>query len=111
MEGELQYFASGLDNSDATRKCRTNELRGRNMKPRIYTAVMMPVTPIGNFRSYPAEVGSASPSYPIAPPRPLEHPQEMSNPAETRVPPLEPGNGSNLALGCPLELPVEPGSL
>jgi hypothetical protein len=79
----------------------------RNMKPKIYRAVMVPVMPIGNFRSYPAQVGSPVPSYPVAHPRPLEHPQGMSTPAETQILPLEPLNSSNLALGCPLELPAE----
>jgi hypothetical protein len=69
------------------------------MKARIYRAVMVPVTPIGNFRSYPNEVGSAVPSRPVAQPRPLVHPQEMSNAAETQVPPVEPVNESTLALG------------
>ena len=80
------------------------------MKAKIYTSVMMPVTQIGNFRSSPAEVGSAVPSYPVAHPRPLEHPLEMANAAETRLPPVEPANDSNLALGYLPESPVAPES-
>ncbi len=80
------------------------------MKTRIYTLVTIPVMPMGNFRSYPAQVGSAVPSFPIAPPRPLEHPQEMSNAAETLIPPLEPANGSSLALECLPESSVVPAS-
>ena len=78
------------------------------MKTKIYRAVMVPVMPIGNFRSFPAQMGSVVPPYPVSNPRPLEHPQGMSNAAETEVQPLEPANASNLALGCPPELPVEP---
>jgi hypothetical protein len=77
------------------------------MKTKIYRAVMVPVVPLGNFRSFPAQMGSTAPSYPVAHPRPLEHPQGMSNTAETEVLPLEPGNASSLALGCPPELPAE----
>ena len=80
------------------------------MKTKIYKAVMVPRMPLGNFRSYPAQMGSAIPSYPVAHPRPLEHPQPMSNAAETQVPSLEPANGSTLALECPPESPVVPAS-
>jgi hypothetical protein len=73
------------------------------MKPKIYRAIMVPVLPIGDFRSYPAQIGSAVPSYPIVNPRPLVHPQEMSNAAETRTPLMAPENDSILALECPLE--------
>jgi len=77
------------------------------MKTKIYRAVMVPAMPLGSFRSYPAQVGSTVP-YPVKEPRPLEHPQEMSNAAETRLPPQEPGNASTLALECPPGSPVGP---
>lgn len=80
------------------------------MKAKIYRAVMVPVMPLGNFRSFPAQVGSTIPSYPVAHPRPLEHPQGMSNAAETQVPSVEPVNGSNLALGDLPGSPVAPES-
>lgn len=78
------------------------------MITKIYTAVIIPAVSLGGFRSFPAEIGSAVPSYPVRDPRPLEHPQEMTNAAETRVPALEPANGSSLALECLPELPVDP---
>jgi len=64
---------------------------------------MLPRMPLGNFTSCPAQVGSAAPSYPVSPSRQLEHPQEMSNAAETKVLPLEPANESSLAIECPPE--------
>ncbi len=78
------------------------------MKTKIYTAVLIPSMPLGNFRSFPAQLGSAIPSYPIKHSRPLEHPQGMSNAAETQMPAVAPKNDSSLALECPLESPAAP---
>ena len=77
------------------------------MKPKIYRIVMIPTSQIGDSRSLPAEVGSASPMIPVVPSRPLEHPQPMGSAAQLDLPPLEPVNGSILALEHPHESPVD----
>jgi hypothetical protein len=61
---------------------------------------IVPVTvfPLGNFRSLPAEVGTAAPLDPVRAPRHLEYPQEMSIAApDLVIPPREPTNDSLLA--------------
>lgn len=76
------------------------------MRTKYYRVVMLPVMPLGHYRSLPAEIGSAAPSYTPAHPRPLSHPQEMSLTVEAGLRPLEPLNGSTLATEGPPELPV-----
>ncbi len=71
------------------------------MKTRIYRVVTIPALPIGNYRSFPAEVGNAAPSRPVGPPRFMVHPQEMSQTVEAGFRPLEPRSGSTLATECP----------
>ena len=70
------------------------------MKPRILRVVPVVVMPIGNYRSIPAQVGGTSPAIPPARSNHWVHPQEMSGTGGPGVKPLEPVNGSNLALGC-----------
>lgn len=78
------------------------------MRPRIYRFALVQVTPAGNFRSLPTEVGSAFPQVPVASPRPMEHPQVMTTTVEVGIPPLEPANDSTLATGHHPELPPAP---
>ncbi len=68
------------------------------MKTQIWGIVPITVYPIGNFRSLPAEVGSGCPFGRVVPPRPLEHPQEMSTGTGLEIGLIEPTNESILAL-------------
>lgn len=75
------------------------------MRTRFLRIVPFPAMPLGNFRSLPTEVGTAAPIIPVAGPRPLIHPQEMSLTVAVGSPPLEPLNGSTLAPVCLLGSP------
>jgi hypothetical protein len=69
------------------------------MTIRYIRAVPVRVFPLGNVRSFPAEVGTTAPLNPVRAPRHLEYPQEMSLSApELAIPPMEPTNGSPLAV-------------
>lgn len=65
---------------------------------RYIKIVPIRVTPIGNFRSIPAEIDITCPQNPPKSPRPLEHPQISSATVEDFIPPVEPANDSTLAL-------------
>lgn len=78
------------------------------MRTKYLRIVSLPIMPIGNFRSLPAEVGSPFPVYPVLPPRPMEHPQAMSWTSEVGIPPMEPANNSTLATEYPPESPADP---
>ena len=70
------------------------------MRTSILRIVPITIQPLGNFRSFPAQIGTAAPVDPVAPPRHLEYPQEMSIAApEIVIPSMEPTNDSTLALG------------
>lgn len=71
------------------------------MRPKIFRAVTVTSAPIGASRSIPAEVGLASPLWPVQPARPLEHPQVLSTAVDVEFLPTEPTNDASLALGCP----------
>lgn len=75
------------------------------MRTRYIRLVPFVVLPPGNYRSVPAEVGSASPMVPVRGPRPMEHPQIMSATAGVTILPLEPTNDSILAEA---HLPAQP---
>jgi len=76
------------------------------MKPKYFRIVPLTILPTGNFRSLPAEIGSACPMFPALPPRPMEHPQPMSATVDVGIPPMEPANGSTLATERLPELPA-----
>jgi len=102
--GKMHYYWDcSTGSSDIYFLTDTRDSKLKAMRTKIYRAVVVPRMPLGNFRSFPAQIGSASPYYPVKQSRPLEHPQRMSNAAETEVPALEPRNGSTLALECPPE--------
>lgn len=73
------------------------------MKPKYIRLVPVFVAPIGHYRSLPAEIGSASPLYPVPAARPLEHPQVISTTVDVGIPPMEPANDSTLATEYPPE--------
>jgi hypothetical protein len=78
------------------------------MRTKIIRIVPVIELPLGNFRSLPAQIGTAAPLDPVAPPRHLEYPQEMSIAApELAIPSMEPTNDSTLALGSGLESPAD----
>ena len=78
------------------------------MKTKFFRIVPLTSMPLGNFRSLPAEIGTAAPMRPVMESRPLVHPQQMSQTVEVGFPPLEPVNGSTLAEGRPPELLAAP---
>ncbi len=67
------------------------------MKPIYFRIVTIPTQPAGNYRSLPSQVGSSFPRMPALPPRPLEHPQDLSTTVPVSRPHLEPVNDSILA--------------
>ena len=70
------------------------------MKFIVSRLVMMPLRPMGNYRSIPAEIGSAFPHAPVLDPAPREHSQQPSLTVPSlQIASLEPANGSTLALG------------
>lgn len=77
------------------------------MKPKIIKIVPITVLPMGNFRSFPTEIGTACPLDPAKNPNPKEHPQQMSQAIDLRLYPMEPGNDSTLAISCLPEAPPD----
>jgi hypothetical protein len=74
------------------------------MSPKFLRQPPLRAFPAGEFRSWPAEIGTAAPLDPVAPPRHLEFPQVMSVTApDLIIPPLEPTNESPLAFGWQLD--------
>ncbi len=73
------------------------------MKVKYIRLVPISIAPIGNYRSLPAEIGTACPLRPYQKPRSMEYPQSMSNTAEWKIPSMEPSNDSILAIAYPLE--------
>lgn len=73
----------------------------QTVKTKYLRVVTVPVMPLGNFRSLPAQVGSPYPSSPVIPSRPVEHPQQMSTTAGPAAPELVPASGSILAPSHP----------
>jgi len=69
------------------------------MRPIIITVVPVIVHGLGETCSTPGSHGSPVPYYPVVAPHPIEHPERITTPtAETLISPLEPGNGSTLAI-------------
>jgi hypothetical protein len=68
------------------------------LKTLYVRTVAVPVLPLGSFRSLPAEVGSGAPLGVALPPEPMEHPQPFTTGAGYVIRPMEPSNGSKLAL-------------
>lgn len=78
------------------------------MTARILRIVPLAAMPTGNFRSFPAEVGSTSPLIPTPRARHFTHPNVMSLTVDLQVLATEPGNDSSLALAGPLESQPDP---
>jgi hypothetical protein len=78
------------------------------MKPRYYRIITRTFAPLGNFRSFPTEVGTTVPSFPIRDPRPLVHALPLSMTVEVGIPPMEPANDSTLATEYLPESPADP---
>jgi len=76
--------------------------RRKPVKTRYFKIVPVAVMPTGNFRSAPAEIGSACPLVPVPAPRALHHPQQMTETVDTGFKPMVPGNDSTLAIKYPL---------
>lgn len=72
-------------------------------KPKYIKVIQRLAFPIGELRSFPAEIGSASPSVTVQPPNPMEHPIEMSTAAGIEIKLTEPANDSTLAIEYPPE--------
>lgn len=68
------------------------------MKPKTYRLVPVYVMPTGNFRSFPAEIGTPAPLRPFHDPRPMEHPQRMSTASGFEILPMSPSHDSILDL-------------
>ena len=68
------------------------------MKTTFITVVPVYSQPLGHFRSVPAQMDSTCPAMKDKDPRPMEHPQDMSSVAATEILPMEPTNGSILAI-------------
>ena len=69
------------------------------MRTKILRIVPVTVLPLGDFRSLPAQIGTAAPLNPVKPARHLEYPQEMSlSLPDLAIPPREPTNDSPIAL-------------
>lgn len=68
------------------------------MKPKTYRLVPVHVMPEGNFRSFPAEIGTPAPLQPFHDPRPMEHPQRMSTVSGFEILPMSPSHDAILDL-------------